>query len=140
MVINMQEQQTQPEVKEETASEAAAPAPTVEEPAPEVQAVMFLHSALPRFRAQLQKVTGVQGKRVLEALIESPLEQKVPGFTTKEAHDLFMLGTMIQNAKFVLFQVSLKDEKIVEEVQQQAVAEAQAEAPATEEVKEGESQ
>jgi len=101
----------------ETIEQPVAEEAKQEQP-PEIQAAMFLQRALPTFRTQLDRVTGVQAKRVLEALIESPLEKEVPGFTTREAHDLFTLGTMIQNAKFVLFQVALKDEKIVEETQE----------------------
>jgi len=113
--------------EQQAVEQTEQPAPQEEKMAPEMQAAYYLQGALPTFRSQLQKVTGVQGKRVLEALIESPLEQQVPGFTTKEAHDLYSLGTMIQNAKFILFQAALKDEKVVEEVQQKAVEEAAAE-------------
>lgn len=69
-----------------------------------VEAVKFLHQALPTARMLVDNLTGVQCKRVLKALLETPLEQETPSFTTKGGLQLFNLGIMIQNAKFILFQ------------------------------------
>lgn len=69
-------------------------------------AVQFIHGALPRFRDRIKDVTGVQVKRVLEAIIESPLEREIQSFTTKEAVKLFELGIAINSAKYILFQGS----------------------------------
>lgn len=85
---------------------------------PEVEAARFIHLGLPMARTQIDKVTGNQAKRVLIALLESPLEKTVEKFTTQEAADLFRLGVMIQNAKHVLFQVALNNQSIVNEVEQ----------------------
>lgn len=86
----------------------------------EVQAARYLITALPRFRGQLEKVTGTQAKRVLQALIESPLEKNTLPFTTPEALELFNQGLVITNAKFILFQASLKDDSITKNLEQQA--------------------
>lgn len=110
------------QVVEQVSQETPAVAP---EQTPEVQAALYIQQALPQFRRQLEKVTGTQAKRVLSALVESPLEKTVPGFTTQEAEQLFLMGTMIQNAKFLLFQVALKDQEIAKEVEQAAVEEGQ---------------
>jgi hypothetical protein len=83
---------------------------------PEVQAAMYIHQALPMFRTKLDALTGVQAKRVLEALIEAPLEKEAPAFTTKKAQDLYTLGLYITNAKFILFTTSLKDQNMVDKV------------------------
>lgn len=80
---------------------------------PKVEAVMFLKSAIPSFRNRLNDdnvITGTQAKRILSALIESPLENETPSFTTKEAEDMFTLGLMITNAKHILFAEGLKQE------------------------------
>jgi hypothetical protein len=69
-------------------------------------AVQHIHLGLPQFRALMDRVTGVQAKRVLEAIIESPLENEVKRFTTREAMQLFELGISINSAKYVLFQGS----------------------------------
>lgn len=87
---------------------------------PEVQAAMFLHRALPMFRIALDKLTGVQAKRVLSALMEAPLEKETPGFSTQEAEELFSLGLMISNAKFILFNVSLKDKELTDKMEEEA--------------------
>jgi hypothetical protein len=122
-------------MKPETTTPASEPTGSVTvanpevEQTPEVQAAMFLHSALPMFRNQLDKLTGTQAKRVLSALMEAPLEKETPGFTTREADDLFALGLMISNAKFILFNVALKDKEITDKVEEEA-AQAGAEAAA----------
>lgn len=69
-------------------------------------AVQFIHATLNTFRDRVKNVTGVQAKRVLEAIIESPLEKEISSFTTKEALKCFELGIVIQSAKYVLFQGS----------------------------------
>lgn len=71
-----------------------------------IQAVQFLQSAIPSARNLVNRgtLTGVQAKRVLCALIESPLESETPEFTTVEAAKVFELACMIQNAKYILFQ------------------------------------
>lgn len=94
--MNTEEIKLEPEV-EVTSSE---PIP------PEIEAAKYLQGALPAFRRQLELVTGTQCKRVLAALAESPLENETPEFTTSEAEQLFTIGTLISNAKFILFQAS----------------------------------
>jgi hypothetical protein len=87
---------------------------------PEIEAAKFLSAALPQFRTKLEGITGNQAKRVLAALIESPLEKETPGFTTKEAEDLFMLGLYISNAKFILFNVSLKNQELTQNIEEKS--------------------
>lgn len=96
--------------------------PTETQHPPEVQAAMYLHGALPAFRAQLEMVTGTQCKRVLSALMESPLEKTVPGFTTKQAEDLFIMGLNISSAKFILFTTALKDKDLAASSEADAIA------------------
>lgn len=122
--------------EEATSTEATATETPSSESAsdgsPEIQAAMFLHKALPTFRRQLESVTGVQAKHVLSALAEAPLEKTVPDFTTKEATELFNLGLMITNAKFILFNVALKDKEITSSVEAAAKEAGAAEASAAE--------
>lgn len=106
---------------EETSSTSTEPASTetlvstdaTPEPAPEldqeIQAAQYLQRAIPRFRNDLHSVTGIQAKRVLSALIESPMEQETAKFTTQGAYNLFESGSVITNAKFILFTASLLD-------------------------------
>jgi hypothetical protein len=105
------------ETMEEKQSETKQPA---EQVSLEIQAALFLHKALPAFKSQLDLVTGVQAKSVLYALAESPLEKKISGFTTKEAQQLFELGLIITNAKFILFNVALNDKEIANSVEEEA--------------------
>lgn len=88
--------------------EQATPKELPEQP-PEIQAAMFLQAALPKFNRDLDTVTGMQAKRVLSAITESPLEKTTPAFTTNEAAALFNLGMTIQNAKYILFTGAIKD-------------------------------
>lgn len=69
-------------------------------------AVQFIHATLNTFRERVRNLMGTQAKRVLEAIIESPLEQEVKSFTTKEAMKCFELGVAIKSAQYVLFQGS----------------------------------
>lgn len=112
----MQPETTTP-VTEETVVEQVAS--TEAEQSPEVQAAYFLRGALPAFRNNLDKLTGTQAKRVLSALMEAPLEQETPSFTTKDAQELFNLGLMISNAKFILFNVAL-DSELANNVEEEA--------------------
>jgi hypothetical protein len=98
-------------------------------------AVQFIHLHLPVFRQAMSKVTGVQAKAVLEAIVESPLEKDIKGFTTKEAMRLFELGIAINSAKYVLFQGSKNhyDELAQDVAAEMDKSEANGEAPATEE-------
>lgn len=75
---------------------------------PEMNAAQFIMTKLPVFRNMVSELTGVQAKRVLNRLIESPLEEKTEKFTTEEAAKTFMLGMHIQNAKHILFLASIK--------------------------------
>lgn len=86
------------------------------------EAVLFLRQALPAIRSMINNgtLTGTQAKRVLCALVESPLEQETPGFTTLEAQKVFNLACIIQNAKFVLFQGA---PELLSEVEKQAALE-----------------
>lgn len=110
--METQEQQTEAPKQEEVKQE---------EIPVEVQAARYLLTALPAFRNLSEKVTGTQARRVLNALIESPLEKNTPPFTTEEAQELFNLGLVITNAKFILFQASLKDNDITKNIEQQAI-------------------
>ncbi len=69
-------------------------------------AVQFIHATLSTFRDRVDNLMGMQAKRVLKAIIESPLEKEVASFTTKEAQKCFELGIAINSAKYVLFQGS----------------------------------
>lgn len=75
---------------------------------PEMNAAQFIMMKLPVFRTMVDRLTGVQAKRVLNRLIESPLEEETEKFTTEEAAKTFMLGMHIQNAKHILFLASIK--------------------------------
>lgn len=110
--VEQQVEQTQEQVQEVPVEQT-----------PEVQAALYIQKALPEFRRRLEGITGVQAKRVLSALVESPLEKTVPGFTTQEAEELFLMGTVIQNAKFILFNVALKDQEISKQVEEETIAE-----------------
>lgn len=88
--------------------------------APEMQAVHYLMGAIPAFKRQLDRLTGVQAKNVLMAIIESPLEQHEHNFTTNESRNLFELGLNIESHKFLLFNTGLKNEQLVDEVLEQA--------------------
>lgn len=107
---------------------------------PEIQACMFLERAIPEFMAKAELVTGNQSRRVLCALVESPLEKTVPGFTTQEAMDLFMLGMHIQNAKHVLFTTALANvdqQKLVQEAEAAGAGQGEVEVDAViQEIKE----
>ena len=95
-----------PEVKPElTVQEAKA---TVEKSG-ELQAAEFLIGALPVFRNRLQgeTITGVQAKRILLALVEAPLGNEEPSFTTSAAAGLYELGLQITNAKFIMFHMGM---------------------------------
>lgn len=78
---------------------------------PEAQAAQFLMSAIPASRILTERLTGTQAKRVLTALLESPLEQTVPGFTTTDAAKLFDLGVQIAACKHIMFNEALKLEE-----------------------------
>lgn len=83
-------------------------------------AVQFIHATLNTFRNRVKNITGVQAKRVLEALVESPLEKEVSSFTTEEAVKCFELGIAINSAKYVLFQGSRNQyDAIADEVEEQ---------------------
>lgn len=119
----MQETQQTPEVIEDVKVELS------EEPKtnpPEVQAAMFIRGALPQVRQLIRssKFTGVQAKAVLEHILESPLEDEAPEFTTVTASQIFQVGTMIQNSKFILFQVALKDSELTDKVEKEMQEEA----------------
>lgn len=132
------------EVVAQGGTDIAPPAPkrpedmTLEEKT--IAAVEFLHQAIPQARTMVNSdnLTGVQAKRVLSALIESPLEQETSKFTTASAAKLFNLACLIQNAKYLLFQgaptlLSEVEKRNAEELSaQQAQAEAQANLSANE--------
>lgn len=81
---------------------------------PEEQAVMFLRTAIPLAREIVKKdLTGTAAKRVLEALLEFPLEKETRTFVSSKEEELFNLGTHIQEKKFILFLASL-DQKTSE--------------------------
>lgn len=111
-----QEQVTTPEIVAET----PAPVQQVEETV-EMQAARYLSGAIPMFRLKLKKLQELnktEVARVLEALIEVPLEKETREFTTDRGHDLFMLGLNIFNAKHVLFNAALKVEEQKSETSQ----------------------
>lgn len=102
----------------------------------EMQAARYVAMALPIFRTKLKRLeerNKTEVGRVLAALIESPLEQQTHGFTTKEGSDLFEMGLVITNAKFILFNSGLKleakgelnpeqvQESVAEEVKNESV-------------------
>lgn len=100
---------------------------------PEMSALEFIMMNLPRFRAKLENgVTGVQAKRILSRLIESPLEEETAPFTTTAAAEVFNLGMQIQNAKHILFLTAVKEnaDKNIQDVAEQN--EKQAEQPVSE--------
>lgn len=81
---------------------------------PAEQATMVLRTAIPLAREIVKKdLTGAAAKRVLEALLEFPLEKETRAFVTSKEEELFNLGTHIQEKKFTLFLASL-DEKVSE--------------------------
>lgn len=93
----------------------------------EEQAARYLMGALPAFRHKLMRLeerNKHEVSRVLSALIEAPLEQETPLFTTKEANELYNLGLVITNAKLFLFNGALKVESVVEEATKNAVEES----------------
>src|SRR6267142_4191688 len=89
------------------------------EATPAMEAARYLHTALPMFKHNLEKLTGIQAKRVLSSLIESPLEQETPKFSTSQAKELYNVGLAITNAKFILFTASLNDKQSVNELEKE---------------------
>lgn len=91
-------------------SEVVSPTPETQQRAqsPEMDAAQFIMVKLPVFRQMVDKITGVQAKRVLSRLVEAPLEDETGPFTTQDAADTYNLGMMIQNAKHILFLASIK--------------------------------
>lgn len=94
---------------------------------PEVQAATFIQRALPAARHALNRVTGTQAKRVLMALLENPFEEQTKPLTTPEARELFQLGLMIQNSKFVLFQVALDNPDLTRNIEEESRKAAESE-------------
>lgn len=115
--------ETQPIVvnpeQEQTVTPPQAPTDSVE-----AQAARFLSERIPMFRLKLRKLeerNKHEVSRVLEALIEAPLEQETHRFTTERGNDLYQLGLMIFNAKLMLFNAALKVDSIVQEATDKAV-------------------
>ena len=94
-----------------------------------IGAVQYIHGSMNTARERIHKLTGVQAKRVLEAVMESPLEQQVKGFTTKDGSKAFNLITGIQSAKFVLFQGSRNQyDNIADDIEKEMKTEENGEA------------
>lgn len=90
----------------ETVSEVTTPQLT-EDMQIAQQCVQWLMSAIPVARIKINdRLTGNQAKRILIALLESPLENEDRKFTTQEAWDVFELGAKITAAKYELFKRS----------------------------------
>lgn len=96
----------------------------------ESKATRDLVTALPIFRAKLRSLlerNRTEVARVLESLMEYPLEQETRVFTTDQANELFGIGAHITNCKIILFGSALVspdlvkelDEKMVEQVKQE---------------------
>lgn len=77
---------------------------------PEEETVLYIQQGSKLFDEMIQNVTGVQAKRILEAIVKSPFEEMDKKFTTKEAAMLYELCDRIQSKKFVLFQMSLEQQ------------------------------
>jgi hypothetical protein len=77
---------------------------------PEQEAVLYIQQGTKLFDQMVQNVSGVQAKRILEAVVKSPFEEISKQLTTKEAAMLYELCDRIQSKKFVLFQMSLEQQ------------------------------
>lgn len=124
--------------------------PTVETPAPEApkadeqikcetcnsllvspqmvrEAGQSLMGRIPAGRNMVDRLTGVQAKLVLKKIIESPLEDTLPQFTTQEAALCFQVALAVQSAKFFLFLASRNNVDDLEKEVTEALAKQEAE-------------
>jgi hypothetical protein len=81
---------------------------------PAEQAALVLRTAIPLAKSRVKDLTGSAAKRVLEALLEFPLEKEVKTFVTSEEQETFNIATHIQEKKFQLFLAGM--DEVVNEV------------------------
>lgn len=80
---------------------AAAPASEVMDNSVN-QLILFWEHTLPRFKASVDRLSGKSLKRVLKAVVESPLNQTEIKFQSNEEREAFLLGSRLQDCKNVM--------------------------------------
>lgn len=80
---------------------------------PEEIAGQFYEAVEPLFTARVDGLMARGAKEVIRALIQWPLRQDKPVFSTKAAEETFSLGLRLLDAKFIILQAAQMDEKIL---------------------------
>ena len=100
---------------EAPASSEAVDAPQgAQQPSLEDYAAREYQTLLPRFRQEMESITGTQAKNVAIALMEYPLEKIDFEWTCQEAQRAFVTGATIMDCRFVLMKALIEltaDEK-----------------------------
>lgn len=99
----------------EAALEATAEAPPstegnlkASEPSMADYAAQAYQQLIPKFKNQLDKLSGVQSKRILIALMEFPFEKSSFDWPYKQAEDVFKTGIDIMDCRFVLTRAAIE--------------------------------
>ena len=83
---------------------------------------------LPRFKIMMRNLKGKAKDRVMNAIIEVPLNDRDFNPQTKEEKEVFLIGQALLNAKRIIIEsVLMEHEKAMYEAQKQAATEAKSE-------------
>lgn len=101
----------QPAVSAETnPNEAPKEEPTIvgDEPSLADYATRAYRDLIPKFKGEIDKLSGVQCKRVLIALMEFPFEKQKFDWPYEQAEKIFNMGIDIMDCRFVLTRAAIE--------------------------------
>lgn len=81
---------------EEAALEAASKL------SPADQASIFFQNFYPMFKSRLSALSNKDARRVIDAIVQWPLEEENPKFNSNTAEEVFVLGTRLLDAKMIM--------------------------------------
>jgi hypothetical protein len=93
---------------EANATPSGEAAPAAPQPSLEDYAAHEYRSLLPKFKDQINKLSGMQAKKIVVALMEYPLEKIDFEWAYPEAQRAFVTGATIMDCRFVLMKAVIE--------------------------------
>lgn len=96
------------EQPKETPNERLEPKEVQDEPSLADYAARAYQQLIPKFKGELDKLSGVQSKAILIALMEFPFEKSDHVWPYKQAEEIFKMGIDIMDCRFVLTRAAIE--------------------------------